>query len=145
MKVGRGLGLTLALSMLGALVGAVGGAEFILHSPPPAPLHALLHHRLRLDASQERAFEGLEQDHAAREKALEAQMRAANADLAQALASDHDYSPRMQAAIDRFHMAMSQLQKETMEHILAMRRVLTPAQAAEFDRTVAASLTTDAR
>ena len=145
MKPRRRLGLTLALSLLGALLGAVGGAEFILHRPAPAPLHALLHRRLRLDAAQERAFEGLEQDHAAREKALEAEMRAANADLAQALERDHAYTPRMQAAIDRFHLAMGRLQTETMVHILAMRRVLTPAQAAEFDRTVASSLTADAK
>ena len=51
----------------------------------------------------------------------------------------------MQAAIDRFHHAMGELQKETMVHTLAMRAVLTPEQAAKFDDTVVQSLTQEAR
>jgi Spy/CpxP family protein refolding chaperone len=86
---------------------------------------------------------GIERDHAARQKALEAEMRAANADLAQAYQEHHADSPQMQAAIDRFHRAMSALQKETMAHVLAMRSVLTPVQAAQFDETVVKSLNTE--
>jgi hypothetical protein len=37
------------------------------------------------------------------------------------------------------------LQKETILHVLAMRDVLTPAQAAQFDETVARSLTEDGK
>ena len=38
---------------------------------------------------------------------------------------------------------MDALQTETMQHVIAMRSVLTPAQAAQFDDTVVKSLTTE--
>ena len=76
-------------------------------------------------------------------QALQAEMRAANADLAKAIAANHAYTPQVQAAVDRFHRAMGELQKETILHVLAMRAVLTPQQAAKFDETVAKSLTED--
>ena len=47
----------------------------------------------------------------------------------------------MQAAVDRFHPAMGELQKQTILHVLAMRAVLTPEQALLFDQTVQRSLT----
>ena len=70
-------------------------------------------------------------------------MRAANAQLAQAFQQNHAYTPEVQAAIDRFHRAMGELQKETIVHTLAMRSVLTPDQAIRFDETVVRSLTQD--
>lgn len=68
-------------------------------------------------------------------------MRAANAELAQAFQERHAYTRQVQAAIDRSHVAMGALQKETVVHTLAMREVLTPQQAAVFDATVVRSLT----
>ncbi len=47
----------------------------------------------------------------------------------------------MQAAIEHFHHAMGELQKDTIHHTLAMRTVLTPAQAARFDRRIGQALT----
>jgi hypothetical protein len=70
-------------------------------------------------------------------------MRAANAELAQAIGQEHAYSPAVQQAVDRFHHAMGQLQKETILHVLAMRQVLTPQQAEIFDDTVVKALTED--
>jgi hypothetical protein len=88
---------------------------------------------------------GLERDFAARRKVREAELRAANAELAQAMRTGHDYSPRMQAAIDRFHHTMAALQKDTVLHLLDMRRVLTPAQAARYDERIARALTEETR
>jgi Spy/CpxP family protein refolding chaperone len=68
-------------------------------------------------------------------------MHAANVDLATAIQAHHAYTPQVQAAVDRFHHAMEELQKETILHVLAMRAVLTPGQAAKFDQTIAKSLT----
>ena len=39
--------------------------------------------------------------------------------------------------------AMSELQKQSILHVLAMRQVLTPEQAARFDDTVVKALTED--
>jgi hypothetical protein len=71
-------------------------------------------------------------------------MRAANGDLARAIAAQHAYTPQVQAAVDRYHHAMGELQKETILHVLAMRAELSPEQAGKFDAVVAKSLTQDA-
>ena len=146
MSVTRSILLTLVLSVMGAAVGAWGGAEYVMHRAPAAQsLHDVVHEKLHLTAEQKGRMEGLERDHATRRHAFEAEMRAANADLAQAFQEQHAYTPQVQAAIDRFHHAMGGLQKETIVHVLAMRSVLTPEQTAQFDQTVVQSLTEDQR
>ena len=142
MSVARSIVLTLILSVVGAALGAWGAAQYVTHRMSgPTPLHELMHRKLGLSVEQEGRIAGLERDYAARRHALEAEMRAANAALAQAFQVQHAYTPEVQAAIDRFHVAMGALQKETVVHTLAMREVLTPAQAAQFDDTVVKSLT----
>jgi Spy/CpxP family protein refolding chaperone len=144
MSLARSIALTLVLSALLAGLGAWGGAQYVLNRLRPAtPLHELVHERLSLTPEQLHRIQGLEREHAARQQALQAEMRAANADLAKAIAANHAYTPQVQAAVDRFHRAMGELQKETILHVLAMRAVLTPQQAAKFDETVAKSLTED--
>jgi Spy/CpxP family protein refolding chaperone len=145
MSLLRSIVLTLVLSTLAAAVGVWGGSQYVLaHQRRPPSLHELLHEKLHLTAEQQRRIEGLERDHAARRAALEAEMRAANAELAQAYEESHAYTPKVQAAIDRFHRAMDALQAETMLHVIAMRQVLTPDQTARFDDTVVRSLTDQA-
>ena len=146
MTVVRSIVLTLILSVIGAALGAWGGVQYVKHRMTThASLHELVHRKLGLSADQEERISGLERDYAAKRHALEAEMRAANAALAQAFQVQHTFTPDVQAAIDRFHVAMGTLQKETVVHTLAMRDVLTPAQAAQFDDTVVKSLTEDAR
>ncbi len=146
MSVMRSMALTLILSVLVAILGVWGGAQYVMHRMQrPTPLHELVHEKLGLTADQERRIDGMERDHEARRQALEAEMRAANGQLAQAFQQTHAYTPQVQAAIDRFHRAMGELQKETIVHTLAMRAVLTPDQAAKFDETVVRSLTEDPR
>jgi Spy/CpxP family protein refolding chaperone len=142
MSFTRGLVLTIVLSVAAAFAGAWGGAQYItsqMRSEPP--LHEVVHKKLDLTEHQERRIAGLEQDFAVRRQTLEAEMRAANADLARAIGHEHSYSPEVQQAVDRFHHAMGELQKETILHVLAMRQVLTPEQAATFDDTVVKALT----
>jgi Spy/CpxP family protein refolding chaperone len=138
----RAILLSLALSLAAGGLGAWGGATYAMrHAHAAHPLlHAVVHEELQLSPDQERRIEGLEAAYAERRRALEAQMRQANAELAAALAEDHVYTPRVQQAVDHFHHAMGELQKETILHVLAMRGVLTPAQTATFDKTVAKAL-----
>ena len=146
MSLIRSMAITLLACVLVAALGAWGGAQYVLHTRHrPTPLHELVHEKLGLGAEQQQRLAGLEHDHDARRQMLEAEMRAANADLAQAFQQHHAYTPEVQAAIDRFHHAMGELQKETMVHTLAMRAVLTPDQATKFDKSVVKSLTQDAR
>ncbi|PIB92818.1 Spy/CpxP family protein refolding chaperone [Caulobacter sp. FWC2] len=144
MKPLRNLILTVALSVVAATAGAWGVAHMVLHRAEPATaFHQMLHKDLHLTADQDRRIEGLEQAYAIRRRALEAQMRGANADLAEALKQGHAYTPAVQQAVDRSHAAMAELQKATILHVLAMRQVLTPDQAARFDETMAKALTED--
>jgi Spy/CpxP family protein refolding chaperone len=144
MPLWRSLALTMVLSALAAALGVWGGAQYVQSRLHPAPgLHETLHHKLRLTPDQQRRLEVLEHDHAAKRTSLEAEMRAANAELAQAYQEGHAYTPKVQAAIDRFHRAMDALQTETMLHVLAMRQILTPDQTAQFDETVVKSLTAE--
>ena len=64
-----------------------------------------------------------------------------NARLAQAIAAEHGYGPQVAQAVDRTHHVMGALQKETLQHIFAMRAVLRPDQAAQFDSAVVKALT----
>jgi hypothetical protein len=145
MTLARSILLTFVLATLAAALGVWGGVAYVqarLRQPPA--LHEMLHRQLHLTADQQRRLEGLERDHAARRAALEAEMRAANAQLAQAYQQSHAYTPQVQAAIDRFHRAMDGLQAETMMHVIAMRQVLTPDQTPRFDDTVVEALTKQA-
>lgn len=142
MSFTRGLVLTLILSVAAAFGGAWAGAQYITaRGHHGAPLHQLVHEELGLTADQDRRIGGLERDFAVRRQALEAEMRAANADLARAIGEEHAYTPAVQQAVDRFHRAMGELQKETILHVLAMRQVLSPEQAARFDDLVVKALT----
>ena len=140
----RQIGLIASLVVLTALVAAVGGwvgARYGLASARPEPsLDAVLHRDLHLTRDQSRRIGHLEANFATRRVALEAEMRAANADLARAVSRQHVYGPDAERAIGRFHAAMGALQQETVIHVLAMRAVLDPDQAAQFDKTVTQSL-----
>lgn len=108
-------------------------------------LHALLHDDLKLTSQQQEKLDKEEARFAVRRKALELEMRAANARLAEAIEEEHGYGPKVTAAIDNSHIMMGELQKETLEHLFAMRAILNPEQAKMFDRTVVKALTADAR
>ncbi|MBI1402791.1 MAG: periplasmic heavy metal sensor [Porphyrobacter sp.] len=129
--------LVVALALAGVWIGRLlqpsahqGGEE----------LHALMHDELDLDAGQERALARLEDDFAVRRADLEARLKASNARLAEAIAAEHQYGPRVSAAVDATHMAMGDLQKATLEHVFAMRAILRPDQHPEFDAAVAQAL-----
>ncbi len=129
---------------LAAIGGVVAGRLIV--DPPRAPeneLHALLHNGLDLDATQHAKLEALEKQFAIRKQALELEMRADNAKLAAAIENEHGYGTEVAAAVDQSHMAMGQLQKETLEHIFAMRALLRPDQVAKFDAAVVKALTAD--
>ncbi|MGR4863542.1 periplasmic heavy metal sensor [Caulobacter sp. LARHSG274] len=140
-RLSRGLVLTVLLAVLAGAGGAGIGAAYVFKAHHRPSLHELVHEELDLSPAQERQLDALERDFAVRRRAREAELRAANAQLAAAIQARHDYSPQVQAAVERFDQAMGELQKETVQHVLAMRKVLTPQQAAKFDRKVSEALT----
>ena len=133
--------------LLTALAAAAGGWAGIryglaqVHSNPG--VDEVLHRELNLTAEQNQRIESLEAQFAERKAALDAEMRAANRELAQAIAAEHAYGPREQSAIERFHVAERMLQEESIKHVLAMRNVLTPDQMTRFDDAISKALTSD--
>ena len=136
-----------ALVAFAAALAAVMVARIWLAPPPrvESEVHALLHQRLTLDADQETRIHALEAAFATRREALEAEMRADNERLAAAIAAEHGYGPQVGQAVDRTHHVMGALQKETLQHIFAMRAVLRPDQARQFDAAIVKALTEPAR
>ena len=137
----------LLIVFLTAAAGAVGGwlgvRYGITTSHQHSSLDELVHKKLALSEEQNRAIGEIESRFATRRKSLEQEMRAANRDLAAAVRSDPEYGASAKAAINRFHSAESALQQDTIMHILAMRRVLTPDQAKQFDEEVSRALTAE--
>lgn len=139
--------ILVALVAFAASLAAVFVARVWLAPEPrvESEVHALLHQRLTLDAEQEKRIHALEAAFATRREALEGEMRADNQRLADAIAAEHGYGPKVGEAVDRSHHVMGQLQKETLQHIFAMRAVLRRDQAAQFDTAIVKALTQPAQ
>ena len=139
--------LLVGLIAFAAAIAGVFVGRFV-SDPPKASeteLHAVLHGQLDLTAEQEAKLDRIEENFAGRRRTLELEMRAANVQLAQAIEAEHGYGPRVTEAIDHTHEVMGTLQKETLQHLFAMRGVLNPDQAEMFDKSVVKALTADAR
>jgi nickel and cobalt resistance protein CnrR len=130
----------LLLTLVAAAAGGWLGVRYGEPARSSSGLDDLLHHELKLSSEQEQRLSALERDYAARRHTLEDQMVTANRALARAIATEHRYGPQARQAIESFHAAMATLQEETVQHVLAMRAVLTPPQARQFDQTVEQAL-----
>lgn len=134
------------IAFLAALAGVfVGRALVDAPRANETELHRMLHRELTLSPGQEQRLGPIEARFKARREALEREMRAANVALAQAIEAEHGYGPQVTAAIDHTHEVMGDLQKETLQHLFAMRGILDRDQAAVFDKVVVEALTADAR
>lgn len=133
------------IAFLAGIAGALVGRALIPARTQSSELHDVLHHQLKLDADQEARIEAIERQFAVRRRALELELRAANARLADAIQAEHGNGPKVAAAVDSSHVAMGELQKATLAHIFAMRQILHPDQADKFDRAVVKALTADAQ
>ena len=136
-----GLIVTLVLAMMAACFGSWLGVAYLSRSQHPASLHDFVHEELELSETQERRLDAIEGRFAIRRAEREADIRSANAALAGAMQAHHAYGPEVAAAAERSQRAIGALQTETIQHVLEMRSVLTPAQAAKFDTRIAKALT----
>lgn len=140
------LALVMVVAFAAAFAGNFLGQQLLSNGrQSETELHAFLHGDLDLDAAQTAKIEVIEQRFATRRKALELEMKAANAHLAEAMEAEHGYGPEVTAAVDHTHHVMGEMQKETLEHLFEMRSVLRPDQAAAFDRAVTEALAPDAK
>jgi Spy/CpxP family protein refolding chaperone len=143
----RSLAVTVLLTLAAAFVGAWASANYLGRERASArpSLHEVVHDEFELSPAQDARLEAIEAQFAVERRRLELEMKTANAELAAAIRAEKRNGPQVAAAIDHFHDTMGALQKLTVEHVFAMRSVLTPAQATEFDRTVTEALTAEAR
>ena len=132
--------MLIATVMAAGLAGWLG-VQYGIRQTRTSDLDTLLHNELALSADQDRQLDGLEKSFSEQRRLYGGEMHAANRDLAEAITHEHAYGPAAQAAIERFHKAMMALQEESVRHVLAMRRVLTPEQAKTFDALVTKNLT----
>ncbi len=146
MSAGRLTLVTLLVAFLAALAGVVAGRALTRPAPSSeTALHTLLYDELELDAAQKARLDALNRAFAARKAALEKEMRADNVALAEAIRRDRAYGPAVAGAVDRIHHVMGMVQKETIEHVFAMRAILKPDQIARYDAAVEQALTAPAR
>lgn len=140
----RSILLTLLIATAAGALGAYGGVRYALDRAQSSySLDEVVRRDLNLTPAQAQQIEALNKDFEVERQALEAEMRAANADLARVWREDHAFTPRVQAATDRFHTAMGTLQKASINHVIAIRARLTSEQAVRFDDSVAKALTQD--
>lgn len=137
----RSIIITALVAALAGFGGVWLGRTVFANADHRPTLHEAVHEHLHLTPQQDAQIAQLESAFAARRQELEAEMRAANADLATAIREENGYGPQVSAAVMRFHEAMGSLQTETIEHVFAMRAVLTPEQRVTFDNTIASALT----
>ena len=134
--------LCVVLAFLAAIGGVFVGRALLPHPKQPgSALHEVLHHKLSLNGNQQAKLKVLEDRFAVQRSALELELRATNARLAEAIESEHGNGPRVTAAVDQSHAAMGELQKATLAHIFAMRQLLRADQTPQFDAAVVKALT----
>jgi Spy/CpxP family protein refolding chaperone len=131
----------LVVTVIAAAAAGWAGVQYGLdRGDSTADLDAVIHHDLHLTAEQDRAIRKLEADLATERADLQAKMRAANRELAAAITERHSYDAPAREAVERLHAAMSALQEKTILHVLAIRALLTPEQARDFDNKVSKAL-----
>jgi len=130
------------LGLIAGIAGmGIGHLLFTAPAPHDISLHGMVHGELTLTAEQDAQIDGLERTFAARRKALEGELRQANSELAAAILKTETPGPEVELAVHHFHDAMGKLQAETIDHVFAMRRILTPDQRAKFDSRIQQALT----
>lgn len=93
--------------------------------------HQWLHSQLGITADQDKALEKEEIRFAAQRRKLVDAIHQNNAELATVLARDREYSAQVRAAVEKIHQSQQELENATLEHIFAMKPILSPAQ---FDK-----------
>lgn len=137
--------ITVVLAFVAGIAGMWLGHQLLAAPAHNHSLHAMVHEELSLTAGQEQDLEALEASFATRQQVLEGELRKANAELAAAIRASETAGPAVEAAVHHFHDAMGALQTETIEHVFAMRKVLTPDQRKRFDDKIGQTLTADAK
>ncbi len=141
----KSIALTVVLAALASGGAAWLAAGWMMKQHETPSVHDIVHQKLDLTADQDARLDQIEASFAVQRDALEADVRAANRELADSIAASKGDSPEVRAAVDHFHDAMGALQKATIAHVFEMRAILTPEQARTFDKGIAGALVQETR
>jgi len=128
--------MLLVTALAAGAAGWIGVRYGLQQSERSENIHAILHRELGLTPDQDRKLDDLEVNFSNDRAVLQREMQAANVELARAITQEHAFDPRARRAIDRLHVAMRTLQEKTIQHVLAMRALLTSSQAKIFDKSI---------
>ena len=138
--------LRLSLFVLLIAVAAGSACYFVVRLFPrheaahAVDYHYWIHARLGLTPEQEKSLEPIEAKFTAHRKELIARIREGNRELADAIISDRSDSPRVKAAVEKIHRAQGDLQHAVLEHVFAMRPILTDVQYERLTKMTADAL-----
>ncbi len=137
--------ITAVIAFVAATAGSLVANRLSARHANETDVHSAIHATLSLSPAQDKAIEALETTHRLRKSEFEAQLRAANAELAAAIEEERAFGPRVTAAVDKIHVIMGAMQKESLDHLFAMRQQLDGRQAAAFDAIIRRTLTAERR
>lgn len=127
-------------TIAGAIIGIGGaiGLGYLWHGPTheDSDLHRRLHEAVPLNVHEQAALDEKERAFTARRAEIETQLRSANANLADAIASDPRWSPRVEAATRQVEQAAANLQRATLVHVFEMRAGIEPQHRAAYDKVL---------
>jgi len=94
MKAGwRSIAITAALAALASGAGTWASTAWLMKRQEAPSLHSIVHHQLDLTTEQETRLEAIEARFASRRGALEAEVRTANRELADAIVVSQGHRP----------------------------------------------------
>ena len=127
------LAMLLATVLAAAYAGWAGVQYGLNRTVQDANLYIVIDRDLQLTTEQHRRMQALEANFAMTRRDLEEEMRATNKELAEIIAQHHRYDDQARKTVERLAATFGMLQEKTIEHLLAIRTLLTPSQARRFD------------
>jgi Spy/CpxP family protein refolding chaperone len=118
-------------------------AESHTHDHVRPDFHAWMHEHLDITPEQHEKLEPIEVEFAELRANLRGEINAADLTLAAALGESVTDEAALNAALERLSKAQGALQRATLDHFLAMKRYLRPAQARKLVDWTHDSLTRD--
>jgi Spy/CpxP family protein refolding chaperone len=134
----RNILITVALAFAAAFAGARLGAQA---PPKPSPplrdsIYEMVHHELKLTAAQQSAIAQIDDRYEHQRNLHRADIGAADAELAQALANEMALGTAAQRALGHIQASLGEMQRDSVVYVLDVRAVLTPDQQTALDRKI---------
>ncbi len=131
----------------GAWVGqtALMPSHRAMMSGSPKGIHALLHDELNISSQQEEQIAEVEKEYKRLKSLYNAQMKAANMELAQAIKEGGYEAPEIEDIVHKIHRAMGSLQALSLKHLADMQKILTEDQNRKLREMVVEQLQHNAR